>query len=186
MGLCRFGEAWAALRAENLLTYLRGNSRLDARDPIRDRRESRRVTDRTVTENTAHAQLEAKSEDGRARSAGFIPFCISASAVRPRGARVLFSMRFDFRHISSRCTVWTKTSYARYIYMRSRPPHVRGDSHFQSSPRSFIDSPSQARMCRGTSKSLQRHHDQSARLSRPLPLCHRLPITHLQPNPLLD
>ena len=163
-----------------------GNSRLDARDPIRDRRESRRVTDRTVTENTAHAQLEAKSEDGRARSAGFIPFCISASAVRPRGARVLFFMRFDFRHISSRCTVWTKTSYARYIYMRSRPPHVRGDSHFQSSPRSFIDSPSQARMCRGTSKSLQRHHDQSARLSRPLPLCHRLPITHLHPNPLLD
>jgi len=25
VGLCRFGEAWAALRAENLLTYLRPN-----------------------------------------------------------------------------------------------------------------------------------------------------------------
>ena len=36
VGLCRFGEAWAALRAENLLTYLlngRRSGRSEASDP---------------------------------------------------------------------------------------------------------------------------------------------------------
>jgi hypothetical protein len=38
VGLCRFGEAWAALRAENLLTYL-----VEGREtPRRPRREKRR------------------------------------------------------------------------------------------------------------------------------------------------
>ena len=175
--------------------------RVDARwrsDRIRDRRESRRVTDRTVTEKTAHAQLEAKSEDGRARSAGFIPFCISAAHLgcRGRGVRwgsLFHEMRFVrlSSHLVSCCTstVWTRhrtlgTSTCARVLLT---PEVTLTSN-QARDRSLT---AHLRLScvvwAGSSKSL---HPEAPRPERtafpsfaPLP---QIAITHLQPNPLLD